>query len=320
MAVITRMKPAHHVAPAPPPLEAMDLNLLVTLDALLAEESVTEAARRCRVTQSAMSHSLAKLRALLGDELLVRTPTGMAPTARARALAQPLARALAELRSVVTSGSVFDAATAKRVFSIGTADYGAFLLMPALMKRLGREAPSIEIVIRPFPQVLGEALEEERLDIALSPSPEPRATLMAQKILDERFVCVLRRDHPVLKKSSRRLDAETFVALSHVQIAPRGTRGGVVDDWLARAGKTRRVALRVADFLVAPLVVSESDLVLTLPERVARRFAEPFGLRVVEPPEDLPGFSIWQIWHQRRQSEPAHAWLRKLLGEVGAGA
>lgn len=314
MTVITRAHPgASHL-----PLEDMDLNLLVALDALLAERSVTRAATRCRVTQSAMSHSLAKLRALLGDELLVRTPSGMSPTARARALAQPLGRALAELRSVVASGSAFEPRTARRVFTVGSADYGAFVLLPALMRRLEEEAPQVEIVVRPVPSSLAEALDDERIDLAVAPYPEPRATIMAQKLFDERFVCVLRRDHPALSHAPGKLDLETFAALSHVQIAPRGTRGGFVDDWLARAGKTRHVALRIADFLVAPLVVAETDLVLTLPSRIAQVFARSHGLSVVEPPGEFSNVAIWQIWHQRRKQEPAHAWLRGLLSEVAA--
>jgi DNA-binding transcriptional LysR family regulator len=124
----------------------------------------------------------------------------------------------------------------------------------------------------------------------------------------------------VLRRRARGLDLETFTSLSHVQIAPRGTRGGAVDDFLARAGKTRHVALRVADFLVAPIVVAQTDLLLTLPERVANVFARSQGLRVVEPPGEFPTFGVWQIWHQRRKDEPAHAWLRGLLGAVATEA
>jgi DNA-binding transcriptional LysR family regulator len=140
--------------------------------------------------------------------------------------------------------------------------------------------------------------------------------MVAQRLFTERFDCVLRSDHPALGKTQRALDLETFTRLSHVQIAPRGTRGGMVDELLARRGKTRHVALRVADFLVAPLVVAGSDLVLTVPERVARVFAGTHGLRVVEPPLDIPGFTMWQIWHARRKQEPAHVWLRGLLAQA----
>jgi DNA-binding transcriptional LysR family regulator len=267
-----------------------------------------------------MSHSLAKLRLLLGDELLVRTPSGMAATARARVLAQPLTRALVELRSVVSSGSAFEPRSARRVFTIATADYCSFVLMPALMRRLGAEAPSVEIVVRPVPSAYAEALEEERVDVVVVPFPEARATLVAQKLFEERFVCVVRDGHPALRRRARRLDVETFVALSHVQIAPRGGRGGPVDDWLAQAGRSRHVALRIADFLVAPIVVAQTDLVLTLPSRIAQEFAKLHGLRVLEPPGELPGITMWQVWHQRRRQEPAHAWLRGVLREVGAAS
>jgi DNA-binding transcriptional LysR family regulator len=242
----------------------------------------------------------------------------MSPTARSRALAQPLARALAELRSVVASGSAFEPRSAHRVFTVGTTDYGAFVLVPRMMRRLEAEAPSVEIVVRPLPAALAEALEDERIDLALTVYPEPRATLVAQKLFDERFVCVLRQGHPALRRASRRMDLETFTSLSHVQIAPRGQRGGPVDDWLARTGKSRHVALRVADFLVAPFVVADTDLVLTLPSRVAHVFARSHGLRVVEPPGELPRFTAWQVWHQRRQREAAHAWLRGVLSDVAA--
>jgi DNA-binding transcriptional LysR family regulator len=307
-----------HQAPALLSLEDIDLNLLVALDALLVEESVTKAAQRCNVTQSAMSHSLAKLRTLLGDDLLVRVPSGMSATVRARALAQPLSRALAELRSVVSSGSAFDPRSARRVFTVASADYGSFVLMPGLMRRLGAEAPSVEVVVRPLPSAPAEALEDEQIDLAVLPFPESRATIVAQKLFDDRFVCVLRRDHPALRRAARRLDMETFTTLSHLQITPRGRPGGTLDDWLTRAGKTRHVALRIADFLVAPIVVAETDLVLTLPSRIAHVYARSYGLRVMEPPGDIPSVTIWQIWHQRRRQDPAHAWLRGMLSEVAA--
>jgi DNA-binding transcriptional LysR family regulator len=294
-------------------LPGIDLNLLVALDALLGAGSVTEAARRSGVTQSAMSHSLARLRAVLGDPLLVRTQSGMTPTPRARALAQPLARALVELRSVVASGAEFDPATSRRAFTLGTADYAAFILAPAVMQRLGRDAPNVELVLRPVPSAIALPLEEERLDLALTPYPEARATLVAQKLFSDRFVCVVREGHPAIGKSQRKLDLATFTELSHVQIAPRGARGGAVDEHLARLGKTRRVALRVADFLVAPAVVARSELVLTLPERVARPLAEPLGLRILEPPFAVPAFSMFQVWHERRRNDAAHAWLRGLV-------
>jgi DNA-binding transcriptional LysR family regulator len=219
---------------------------------------------------------------------------------------------------VVSSGSAFEPGTARRVFTVGMADYGSFVLMPGLMRRLGAEAPAVEIVVRPVPSALAEALEDERVDLAVSPYPEPRATLAAQKLFDDGFVCLLRHDHPALRRGSRRLDLKTYTSLSHVQIAPRGTRGGMVDDWLASAGQTRHVALRIADFLVAPLVVAATDLVLTLPARLAHVFAHSHGLRVVAPPAELPRVTLWQIWHQRRNQEPAHAWLRGVLRDAAA--
>jgi DNA-binding transcriptional LysR family regulator len=319
------MSRAHRVFAAARPFEGLDLNLLVALDALLTAGSVSEAARRCQVTQSAMSRSLSKLRAQLGDELLVRTPSGMALTPRARTLAQPLARALYELRSVVRSGSTFEPATARCLFTIGTYDEPVMLLFPGLMRRLQREAPFIQVVVRPLPAVLGQALEEEQIDLAITVRPDLRATLVAQKLYDVRYVCVLRRGHPALRDSPGKLDLEAFVSLSHVQVAAVAlTMGGFgtppwssfVDDFLERMGKTRHVVLRVPGFLTVPFVVAQSDLVATLPESAARIFADSHDLRIVEPPEPFPRERMYQVWHQRRQHDPAHAWFREVLGGV----
>jgi DNA-binding transcriptional LysR family regulator len=301
-------------------LNGIDLNLLVALDAMLGEGSVTKAARRLGVTQSAMSHALGRLRALLDDPLFVRTPRAMLPTPRARALTQPLRRVLDDVRAVISSGPTFDPATATRAFSIGTADYGALVILPALMARVSREAPGVEIVMRPSPgsgrdgDEIEKALADETIDLVLSPYPESRASMVRRKLFEERFVCLLRRRHPALKKG---LDLDAFVAASHVQIAPRGTRGGVVDDLLEKRGLRRRVALRTTDFLVAPLVVASSDLILTAPERLARVFAESHGLAVVDPPMSVPGFTMYELSHAVRRHDAAHAWLRKTIAEVG---
>ncbi len=291
----------------------LDLNLLVALDALLGEESVTRAAKRVGITQPAMSHALARLRDALGDPLLVRGARGMVPTARARSLAQPLSRALADLRAVVATGSAFDPAVARRAFTIATADYGTMVLVPALMARIAREAPGIEVVVRPFPDEVVQALEDERIDVALSPYPEPRAALVGQRLFTERFVCVVRLGHPAAKK---RFDLDAYCAASHVQIAPRGTRGGAVDDLLARQRRSRHVALRIADFLVAPLVVLETDLVLTLPARIAALYAETHPLVVLDTPFSRMSFTMWQTWLARRREEPAHTWFRNLVAAV----
>jgi DNA-binding transcriptional LysR family regulator len=269
-----------------------------------------------------MSHSLSKLRELLADELLVRTPMGMAPTPRARALSEPLVRALVELNAIVFEGAGFEPATARRAFTLGLDDGLALVVVPSLMHRLRREAPSVEIVVRAVPSAYVHELEDERIDLVFSPILEPRAGLVVQKLYEEHFVCVLRREHPTLRDSPRALDLETFVALSHVLVAPfelatpsapRRLSSGIVDEWLASVGRTRHIALRVPHFLVALAVVAASDLVATMPSRFASALAAPLGLCVLEPPEALQSQTVWQIWHERRRRDPALTWLREIL-------
>jgi len=294
-------------------ISAIDLNLLVALDALLVERSVTRAARRVGLTQPAMSHALGRLRALLDDAILVRSKSGMLPTARARALEEPIRRALREIEEALRAGPVFDPRTAERTFAIATSDYGELVVLPPLLERLAREAPRIDLRIHAVPEDWATALEENVYDLVVIPNAgDTPAGIVRQKLFDETFVCVLRKGHPAL----RRFDLDTFVALPHVLIAPRGRLGGMVDEALAARGLGRRIALTVPHFLVAPLVIASSDLVLTLAERVARTFASMAPLDVRAPPIAVRGFAMYQAWHERRRGDPAHAWLRNLVAEV----
>lgn len=292
----------------------VDLNLLLSLDALLAERSVTRAARRIGVTQPSMSHALARLRELLSDPILVRTAKGLVASPRAEALEQPIRRALADIGDALRRGPEFDPATARRTFTIGTGDYGELVILPALLKRLAREAPGIDLRVHAIEEDFTSKLEDLTYDMIVAPQANPLgAGLVRQKLFEERFVCVMRKGHPA---SHRPLDLDAFLALSHALVAPRGRAGSFVDDALAEKGLTRRVALMIPHFLVAPLVIAASDLVITLAARVANTFAEMVPLAIRRPPLMLPGFTTYQVWHERRRHDPAHAWLRKTLAEV----
>jgi DNA-binding transcriptional LysR family regulator len=298
-------------------LGQIDLNLLVALDALLAEQSTTKAGARLGLTQPAVSRALGRLRVLFDDPLLVRGPRGLVPTERAAALAEPVRRVLAEVARVIGNAPRFEPASARRTFRIGMIDYAEMLLLPALAARLAREAPSVDVGVRPLYAGAYEALEEGRLDAAVGVFVDtPPAGIKRRKLFDERFVCLLRRGHPAL---ARPLDLGAFVSLAHAVVAPRGLKdGGFVDDALARLGQRRRVALRFPHFLVAPHVIASSDLVVTIAERIARRFADLLPLSVVEPPLAIDRFSVHLLWHERHDADPGNAWLRSLLAELGA--
>jgi DNA-binding transcriptional LysR family regulator len=301
-------------------LGALDLNLLVTLDALLVERNVTRAASRIGITQSAASHALARLRALTGDELLVRGSGGMTPTTRAEELAAPVRRVLADIAQMLAPARTFDPATATMRFAIGTTDYAELVMLPRLVARLAREAPGVELRARNIGADAAGALAAGELDVALSPTrpADERSGIHARKLFDETFVCVVREGHPLARK---RLTLARFAAASHALISPRGEEGGFVDDALARRGLRRRVAVAVPHFLVAPYVVASSDLVLTLARRVADLLAAPLRLAVLAPPPELgvTGFTVSAMWHDRTHDDPARRWLREVLVQEARG-
>lgn len=292
-------------------LAQMDLNLLVAFEALYAEAHVTRAAGRIGISQPALSHALTRLRALFSDPLFLRTPRGVSPTPRAHALALPIRRILRDVEGALEPPR-FDPALDARTFRIAAADFGQLVLLPPLLERLGHTAPRADFVVRPVPTDLEAALERGDVDVAFLAGRPKVPRLVAQRLFDERFVSVARKRHPAL---TGRMTPKRFAALAHLQIAVRGTPGGPVDDALAALGLQRRVVLRVPEFLVAPLLVARSDLVLTAPSRMIEAVGLR-ALRVFEPPLRIPTFTLWQVWHEGRRQEPAHAWLRQTLLEI----
>lgn len=292
---------------------SFDLNLLVAFDALATEQHVTRAAARIGLSQPAMSHALKRLREVFDDELFVRTPHGLVPTPRAEALATVVRRTLADVDDVLAPRE-FDAATLRRTFVVSAPDYFEIVLLPPLLARLRREAPHVALRLRPASTSLAEDLDQRKYDLVVCPPVAAAPRLLSQKLFDDDFVVVGREGHPLLAK--KKLSLDDYLAADHVQIAVRGTPGGPVDDALAKLGQRRRIALFVPHFLTAPLLVQRSDLVLTLARRIANAVAETFGLTIHEPPLELPGFSIHQMWHEQKHADPAHVWFRGLVAEV----
>ena len=294
-------------------LSGIDLNLLTTLDALLAEQNVTRAAKRLGISQPAVSHSLKRLRDLLDDELLVRGKVGMIATPRALELRAPLRIALDAAEVVLRAAPGFDPATADRTFVMLMADQESFLLLPLLAERLAREAPGIRIDVRPPPNdVIGNDIE-----LAVGVWSDVPANVMQQPLWRESFVCVLRKGSAAARGT---LDRKRYLAASHVVVAPRGTPGSVVDDLLAKGGERRSVTLRVAHFLVAPHVVATTDLLWTAPEGIARVFVDYLPLVIREAPLPVNGFTVSMRWHVRVDGDPGLAWLRGVLREIATAS
>lgn len=298
-------------------LADFDLNLLLSLKALLDERSVTRAAKRIGISQPAMSGSLAKLRELLDDPLLVRTPTGMVLTARAADLRAPLDEILTLIERTVVSQKPFDPKTAEITFRITTTDYFEYLLMPAVVRALRERAPAATLVVTAVGQDrVPVELEAGSIDLAIGVFRETAAGLYQQLLFDERLVAVVRRDHP---RVTGALDAALLADLPHLLVSPRGRGKGPVDRLLSAEGRRRHVAYAGPHFLAAPAVVAATDLVLSVGERLARRFAEAYPLRVVELPFAKTPAHVISLWHERTHRDAGQAWLRALVVEQASG-
>lgn len=291
-------------------LSAVDLNLLVILDALLATRSTTEAGRRLALSQPATSHALARLREHFGDPLLVRAGRALVPTPLGEWLAPRVARALEVVGAAFQMPAAFDPKRSERTFHMGASDYAASALVPPLARELSRSAPNADLFVKPGQEV--PLLETGEIELLLRPPVNvSSAWLRSEALFRERFVCVLRRDHPLAR---RKLTLDAYCELGHVLIAPSGgSRRGAVDDALEARGMKRRVAVAVPHFLVAPLIVKKTDYVVTLAERVARSLRPDLGLTIVEPPLELPGFEIVMHWHVRHDADAGHVFFREAM-------
>lgn len=289
----------------------MDLNLLVAFDALYRTRSVTRAAREQGVTQSAMSHTLRRLRDELGDPLFVRGRGGMVPTPVADALAQPVRAGLGILERAVDDPGAFDPATSTRTFRLMTPDMVEVLAIPALLEHVSTHAPGIHIEIAaPTIGRESEALASGSVDVALGVPRELTPDIRVRRLYTETFACLVRVDHPAVDDT---LDMSTYASLPHALISPGGSGPGPADRALAAHGLTRRIALRTPNFLVAPWLVARSDLIVTAPRRLCERMVQTFPLRLVECPIELPSFDMQMAWHPRMHADAGHRWLRERL-------
>lgn len=290
-------------------LAAVNLNLLVSLHALLEERSVSRAAARVGLSQSSMSHALGTLRELLGDPLLVRSGRGMAPTPRALELAGTVAHAIASARDVFDAPSVFEPATAHARFTLSLPDVAQLVLLPRLLEVLAERAPGVTLRIEPRAHGFEPgALERGDVDlVAAMQRPLPPAFRSEDVLPSAPMACLVRRGHPV-----KRLTLRRYLALSHLAVGGPG----LMSRALEARGLERNVVVRVPSFLVVPWIVAESDMVATLPRWIAQRFAEALPLDVRPSPIPLEHPPIAMIWHERTEHDPAQRWLRAIGREI----
>jgi DNA-binding transcriptional LysR family regulator len=299
-------------------ISGIDLNLAVVLRSLLEERSVSRAARQLGLSQSATSHALGRLRAILKDPLFVRTRTGLVPTARATSMADAVRSSINALEATFFAPARFDPAGIERTFRLRPSDYVESLLVPRLLERFAEVAPKMDF----FAQALATdpllALEAGELDLLIQPrnNGDDTEALHSEELWKDYFVGIARRGHPLTRG---RMTLARFASAKHVLIAPRGkSGGGKVDELLEQRGLRRRISFATPSFLAAPHIVAATDLVMVVPARIASLLQGQLPLAVFEPPLEVPGFQISMFWHDRHDSDPVHAFVRREIAQLVA--
>jgi len=289
-------------------LRRVDLNLLVTLEALLTERNVTRAARRLHLSQPSVSVQLRKLRQIFEDPLLSAAPGGMTPTTRGQALLPALRAALADMRQLLNRAGSFEPATAQVTWQIAASDHSEYAIVLPLLAQLRRSAPEMRLAVREASHArMFKQLESGAVDLALMALETAPGHLRHSVLYKEHYVLIARKGHPALK---RRLTLDKLCQLEHVLMSPEGGGfKGVTDAALESLGRKRRVTLSTQHFLFIPEVVAQSDLVAMMPSRLVRNRSD--RLHIAPPPLSIPSFEMAMVWHERSQLDPAHEWLRQ---------
>jgi DNA-binding transcriptional LysR family regulator len=294
-------------------IRAVDLNLLKAFDALASERAVTRAASRIGLSQPAMSHALSRLRGLFGDDLFVRTPGGMEPTARAREIAPLVSSAIERIEAALNLGAGFDPATSLATFTAGMGEYAEVALVGRLAQEFSRQAPTATLrLLSLHGGDAAEQLERGAIDVAVAHLRAMPPAIETALLFRDPFVVAARKGHPVTEAP---LTVEAYAAQNHVLVSPRGDPSGALDRLLVDYGQRRRVALLVATYLAVPAALAASDLIATLPSRAAGLIAAHAGIATMPLPIDFAA-TISMAWHRRAASEPAQAWFRGLLVEA----
>lgn len=289
-------------------LRKVDLNLLLTLDALLIERNVTRAAQRLHLSQPSVSVQLGKLRAAFDDPLLLPGPRGMLPTARALALLAPLQAALAQLSQVMQPEAAFDPWTAEAEWKLAAADATEYAILLPLLPALRLQAPRSRMaVFDAVPSRMASQLESGQVDLGFLAHEEAPPALRHRVLFKEHYVLACRTGHPLLQAAP---DLDRFCSLEFVVVSPNG--GGyrtAVDTSLEQLGRSRTVVLSVPHFLFVPPLLAASDMVALLPSRLLKNALA--SLRTWEPPLAIPDYAMAMVWHERMHLDPGHRWLRE---------
>jgi DNA-binding transcriptional LysR family regulator len=283
------------------------------------ERHVGRAASRLHLSASAVSHGLGRLRQLLNDPLFLRTPKGVVPTARALELAAPVAEILARVRSVVSTAAPFDPATSTRRFTLGAPDGISAVVLPLLLAELRQTAPGIDISVRqilPTPARVWDLalaeLEARAMDIAIIPTDDIPTRFAGRVLFEQDFVIAMRAGHPFARDPT----LERYCAMQHLVVSLAGDPHGFVDAFLAKQGRSRRVALTVPNFMFALAVLAETDLITALPRAFVAVYGERFGVVSREAPLPLNRFRVRAVTPRVAMMDSGLAWLFDLLART----
>ena len=294
-------------------LRSLDLKLLTVFDAVLRKRSLTAAAESLGLSQPAISQSLAKLRNEFADPLFVRTTKGMSPTPRATQLAATVRQVLDLVRDRLDPAPRFDPAGTERTFTLAMSDIGMVVFVPKLIERLKKLAPKARLrMMRLESHGLREGFEEGQTDLAIGSFPTIGAGIRQQRLYADDYACLVRQGHPSIKS---RITQKQFREAHHIVATAEGTghaHSGIAK-LLAEKVPASHVAIRVPSFVVAPMLVAQTDYVLTVPYAVCRVLGESHGLRALKPPFVIPKVEVRQYWHERYHRDAANKWLRELV-------
>lgn len=295
-------------------LSDIDLNLLVVFHAMAEQQSVTRAAEALSLSQPATSAALARLRALLGDPLFVKTGAAMRPTPRALLLAPTVRQVLATIKEDILKASAFDAMTSTRSFHLLAPDIAEVIVLPRILKRLRQVAPNIKIKVTSMPRLAtAQALESGAADLAIGYLPDlQKSGFFQQRLFKHAYVCIARSDHPSLQG---RIHLKEYLAAPHAVVLPEG-REHLVEQFLNAKQIRRHVVLELSHFMSLQTIIASSDLVATVPEDLADFFAAHDNIQIMPLPLKSPEVQVHQFWHQRLNKDAANSWLRGLVFEA----
>ncbi|MBL8379861.1 MAG: LysR family transcriptional regulator [Burkholderiales bacterium] len=304
-----------------PGLESLDFRLLSLFDTVYEHRSFTLAAQRLAMTQPAVSQAMARMRRWVGDPLFVRAVGGLMPTARADSLIVPVREVLDTFRARIARSAGFDAATSEREFVIAASDLGPLNFLPQLLKRFSAVAPHLRVRMLSLESGgVAVGLESAQADLAIGAFPRMPGGIFRQRLFEDTYLCLMRRDHPLAR---RKLSVADYIAAEHALVVTGGTGhafNSLVEQNIAARVPAARIRVRLPHFTAAAFVVADSDLLLTLPARAAKRFARDLGLIAKAPPLAFKRLEIAQYWHERSRHDAGHAWLRAEVVRLSGSA